>query len=281
MKKFLCSLIAIIMVFAFVGCMGGNNNAVLAKRINKNTSNLLNALNNLEEVTQEDIVISEFNNNTVNSTIINNTYSPYRANKVSKIKQLFRRNNLVEIKNMIDNNNQKFENEKISTNLVKNDVYSPKYISNEDDKLNYLDIYKSKIENLYNASSDCSFINSECIKCQQELKTSINECKSLCEKLANGEIKLTEEEMNLCSTYCNQMNSCYKKIKDCRGDCTNYLKTLQMLKTYFGSNSETLSTNYLNLLGCLENRLSCYKEALECVNNCNNLLKSNMLYFFV
>ena len=107
-----------------------------------------------------------------------------------------------------------------------------------------------------------------------ELKTSIEECKSLCAKLQNGEIKLNDTQIADCNTFANQINYCCKQIKNSKGNCNNYLQTLRNLKNYFGSNSDTLSTNYLNLLGCLETRLSNYKQALECVNNCNNLLKS-------
>lgn len=266
MKKVICSIFAILLVFCFVGC-SSNTETALAKRISKNTSNLLEAINNLEEVTQTDIEISEFNNSYMGNTVSKaiEDYTPYKMSKISKIKSIFSRQNLTNIQNLEETNN---------TKAVNNSIYKPKYVSNTTTENNYLDIFKTKIENLYNVCSDCSYINSECSKCQSELKTSINECRVLCGKLETGEIKLTEEQLKECNAYCEQMNSCANDIKNCKGDCNNYLNTLRALKGYFGSNTETLANSYLNLIGCLENRLCCYNEALECVNNCNSLLKS-------
>lgn len=266
MKKIIYSIFAILLVFCFVGC-SSNTEGALAKRISKNTNSLLEAINNLEEVTQSDIEINEFTNTMARSVTANyNDYTPYKINKITKVKNIFSKQNLSSVETLPMKGEYR--------PVVTDSIYKPRYVTNSSKESNYLDIFKSKIENLYNVCADCSYINNECKSCQNQLKTSINECKTLCQKLESGEIKLTEEQMSQCNTYCNQINACTKQIKNCKGDCNNYLNTLRALKGYFGSNTETLANNYLNLLGCLENRLCHYNEALECVNNCNALLKS-------
>ena len=89
MKKILCSLLAVLVIFCLVGC-GESNEVALARRISKNTTNLLNAINSLEQVTQSDIIINEFEGiyQSQNTAIKN----PYQTSKVSKIKQIFKRN---------------------------------------------------------------------------------------------------------------------------------------------------------------------------------------------
>lgn len=269
MKKIFLGFLAIFMVFALVGCMGSTGETALAKRLSTNTNNLLNAINSLEVITTEDVTIPEFSNI---SSISNFQTVNSKSGKVSKVKQLFKRNDLANIKNIEETNIEP----RFMTNTQNygTSVYQPKYVSLDTNTNNYLDLFKSKIENLYNVCSDCNYINSECTRVQKELKTSVEECKNLCLKLESGEIKLDEQQLNICNSYSKQINLCVNRIKDCKGDCNNYIQTLRALKGYFGSNSDILSNNYLNLLGCLENRLGCYKEALECVNNCNNLLKS-------
>lgn len=285
MKKILCSILVIFFVICLFGC-GESNEVVLARKISKNTTNLLNAINNLEEITQSDIQINEFEG--VYQSINSNSLTPYQTSKVSKIKEIFKRHNSFNIKNIGQKHEPKFmtENKQVENNFEHDSqksvekmprdykIYSSKYLSTENRNNNNLNIFKNKIESLYNACNDCSYVNSKCTECQNQLKTSISECKTLCEKLENGEIKLSEEELNLCNTYCNQINSYCNQIKDCKGNCNTYLDSLKALKGYFGSNSDTLVNNYINLLGCLENRLNCYNGALECVNNCNNLLKN-------
>lgn len=276
MKKFLSIIFACVMIFALVGCSNTNNEAYLAKRLSKNTSNLLIAINNLVEVTESDVTINEFNNNfnQINQQN-NNGYTTNKVSKISKIKQIFKRNSIANVK---DINRQPLQPRFMSNNTQynsQNSGYKAKYTTNDTNTgSNYLDIFKTKIDSLYNACNDCNYMNNQCNSCASSLKASCEECKTLCEKLQNGEIKLNEDQLKQCNAYCDQINNVCNKIRDCRGDCNNYLQTLRALKTYFGSNSDTLATNYLNLLGCLENRYSHYNEALECVNNCNNLLKS-------
>ncbi len=287
MKKFLCSVIAIFLVFFIVGC-GESSEVVLARKISKNTTNLLNAINNLEEITNQDIQINEFEGQY--ASLQSHEVSPYTQTKVSKLRQIFERHNLVNVKDITQKKQPRFMDTNQMTKDIKDPVkyqnnlrnfengnqynsYKAKYTTSENQN-NNLDLFKNKIESLYNACQDCGYVNSQCNMKQDQLKTSISECKTLCEKLESGEIKLNEDELKQCSTYCNQINSYCNSLKDCKGNCDNYLNTLRALKSYFGSNSDTLVSTYSSLLGVLENRLNIYNGALECVNNCNNLLRN-------
>ena len=169
MKKFLYSVLAIIFVFCLVGC-GESNEVVLARKISKNTTKLMEAINNLEQVTQSDIAINEFEGiyQNANSTQTN----PYATTKVSKIKQLFKRHNLVNIKNINETHTPKYMNETQSTKDINRNnnfdaqksFYKSKYVSSTNNtESNNLDIFKNKIESLYNACQDCSFVNSQCL----------------------------------------------------------------------------------------------------------------------
>lgn len=270
MKKILGCICAFLLIFTLVGCANTNNEAYIAKKLSKSTGNLLTAINNLEQVAFEDVLIPEFSGETINNYTKNVTNNNFK--RVSKVKKLFNNNNNL---NIDDLENKEIEQNNLpSEKYVDNSIYQSKYISNTENANNYLDIFKSKMENLYNIYSDCNFINAECNRSLEELKTAVSECKFLCNKLESGEIKLTQEQVDLCNNYANQINLCVKQIKSCKGDCNIYLQSLRSLKGNFGSNSDTLSLSYLNILGCLENRLDYYNSALECVNNCNSLLKS-------
>lgn len=282
MKKILCSIFVFVMIFALVGC-NNTGEAKLAKRLSVNTNNLLQAINNLENITNEDVAISDFlnENNSINNISYEINYNQ-PIKKVSKFKQIFSGAFIDEIKNVNTYNERKimpvtstYQPKNYSNEDILN--YKAKYTTNENtDSLNnsFIELYKNRMESLYNACGDCLYTNSQCNNCQTELKTSIQECKILCEKLNNGEIVLSESQLQECNNYCDEINNLCTKIKGCKGNCNSYLNTLKSLKSYFGSNTENLTTNYLNLLDCLECRLGYYNQALNCVNKCNNLLKS-------
>lgn len=282
MKKILYSIFVFVMIFALVGC-NNTGEAKLAKRLNVNTNNLLQAINNLETVTNEDVAISDFlnENNSINNISYEINYNQ-PIKKVSKFKQIFSGAFINEIKNVNTYNERKimpatstYQPKNYSNEDILN--YKAKYTTNENiDSLNnsFIELYKNRMESLYNACGDCLYTNSQCNNCQTELKTSIQECKTLCEKLNKGEITLNESQLKECNSYCDEINNLCTKIKGCKGNCNSYLNTLKSLKSYFGSNTESLTTNYLNLLDCLECRLGYYNQALNCVNKCNNLLKS-------
>lgn len=282
MKKFLCSIFVFIMIFALVGC-NNTGEAKLARRLSVNTNNLLQAINNLESVTNEDVAISDFlnENNSINNISYEVNYNQ-PIKKVSKFKQIFSGGFIDGIKNVNTYNEKRIMplNSDFSPRKSANDNtnYKAKYTtSNEnDDNLNntFIELYKNRMESLYNACGDCLYVNTQCNNCQSELKTGIEECKTLCEKLNNGEIVLNESQLKECNSYCDEINNLCTKIKGCKGNCNSYLNTLKSLKSYFGSNTENLTTNYLNLLDCLECRLGYYNQALNCVNKCNSLLKS-------
>lgn len=288
MKKILCSILVFVMIFAIVGCANTKGEVKLARRLSTNTNNLLQAINNLESVTNEDVAISDFlgENNSINNISYEINYNT-PVKKVSKFKQIFGGGFIHEIKNVntyrvperyvkpISNNYQPY-------NYSNNDTvnYKAKYTTTNDNADNnalnnaFIELYKNKMESLYNACGDCLYVNTQCNSCKDELKTGIEECKSLCAKLNSGEIVLSESQLEECNSYCDEINNLCTKIKSCKGNCNTYLNTLKALKSYFGSNTESLTTNYLNLLDCLECRLGYYNQALNCVNKCNTLLKS-------
>ena len=176
MKRFLCSILAIFMIFALFGCANNNNEAVLAKRLSKSTYSLLTAINNLEEVTSEDVTIPEFSSNESSVNSIQNISN--QTNRVSKVKKLFKNNDLVNIKNIENRNVEpKFMSNSNNQNYIDRSIYQPKYVSNNTTNTStYLDIFKSKMENLYNTCNDCNYVNAECNRCQDKLKTAVSEC---------------------------------------------------------------------------------------------------------
>ncbi|MBQ8430554.1 MAG: hypothetical protein IJX26_01245, partial [Clostridia bacterium] len=86
--------------------------------------------------------------------------------------------------------------------------YQPKYVNNVSKNFNRKNIenYYNNIEILYEKCSDCVGCNAECKSAKDSLKQIILECKMLCEKLRDGTINLSDNEITTCNSYINNLN---------------------------------------------------------------------------
>lgn len=277
-KRVLTFCITIFLVFCLVGCGEASTSKAVANNLEKTASKLSSVVSNLDDVNYNDIVIEEI------SPLSDNTFNTVSNNKVAQKTKWYTIGSKANISDL-DNINKankpsaKYVNNKNSniyktTNKSKecedgacynsNSTYSPKYVNNVSNTFNRNNInsYLQKVENLYNNCADCVSCNAECKNAKNILKQNLTDCKVLCEKLRDGTITLTEQDITECNSYINQLMECVNRLKSTSGNITSKCNEVNKLKANFTSNIGTIQDAYTRLLTAMETRL-------ECINCCN------------
>lgn len=162
------------------------------------------------------------------------------------------------------NSNQYCENGDCSYNYVASNQseYKPKYVNEVSDNFSRttLDEYIANIEVIYNNSADCVSCNAEYKNEKSILLQNISDCKTLVQKLRDGTIKLTTDEVGNCNDCLTELNKCTTRLNSTKGNISSKQQTLSKLKNNFSSNISGLKSAYKNLYEALDNRLDCLKD---------------------
>lgn len=304
-KRTFVFLLVIIASVMLVGCGEAKTAKQVSNKINKQTQKIVQVLNSLDIAQDDQLDIKDISpisqqnteNNattTVSKTTKNVDYALVNGEKDRTI--LPKRLGYYDINNNFIKdktykaprvNNQIFENGNkvvnttqrniINTEKVKDFSYEPKYVNSTSQNFSTdnLQNYFAKIQDLYNTCADCICANSECNNCKQELKVACNNCKSLCDKLNDGSITLTEEQISECNDCLNNLNECMNKLNSTKGDLNSLLSTLRpLLNNYYG-NFTSLCECYGKIGMCLDTRIDDIKQCTSCVNQLNDIICAN------
>lgn len=157
--------------------------------------------------------------------------------------------------------------------------YKPRYVNqvSESFNRNSLDSYIGKIEVLYNRCADCISCEAECKNEKNILNQKIEECKVLCQKLKDGTIKLTDNEITSCNDCISNISSCADRLKTTKGNIGSKSHAISKIKNNYNTNISGIEDAYQKLLDALETRLECYKNCNSSIDSvCNIINKTNV-----
>lgn len=304
-KRTFVFLLVVIASVMLVGCGEAKTAKQVSNKINKQTQKIVQVLNSLDIAEDDQLDIKDISpisqqnteNNattTVNKTTKNVDYTLVNGEKDRTV--LPKRLGYYDVNNNFIKdktykaprvNNQTFESGNkvvnttqrniINTEKVKDFSYEPKYVNSTSQNFSTdnLQNYFAKIQDLYNTCADCICANSECNNSKQELKVACNSCKSLCDKLNDGSITLTEEQISECNECLNNLNECMNKLNSTKGDLNSLLSTLRpLLNNYYG-NFTSLCECYGKIGMCLDTRIEDIKQCTACVNQLNDIICAN------
>lgn len=282
MKKFLQTLtlsFTLILTLAMAGC--GQNNKTLSYTLEYNMNKLEDVLNTTTEADNADLVIPEIYSledqessknlteaNTVsarNATPLKRISNPSRAqgNKVPNIKRQIVNNNEISETNNAYNNNKAILNVSQTNNLPGSTArkYVPKRISNINFSNSNLVTYLEKVEDLYVMVNDAVYTNETIKECKENIYSYCEILKELARKIKSGEIEVTKEQISSCNSLLKELGKSINKVTDTRNDVYNTCRTFAKNKS-FSNGVDTVSSNYITLINCLDSRITEYQNIL-------------------
>ena len=272
MKKILktISLLALSMVvcLGFVGCGKQDSNS-LAYSIEYNMDKMAGILNKTSEVKNEDIVIPELYSLDENKT---STNSVDASKNIEKTRRLLPTKNIPSLDKQIVSN-EEIEKEKTevynqkpvfsgeNAKRLTNPYYVPRRTSNVNYTNTNFNSYVGKVEDLYLMMNDAVCANNDACNCKKQILECCDILKALSKQIKSGEIELSQDQKDSCNNLLKELGKCTNKLTDTRNEVSNSCKSLSAKKS-LSSGIDTLSSKYVTLINCLDNRISNYQNAL-------------------
>ena len=160
-----------------------------------------------------------------------------------------------------------------STNRYYTAQYTPRHTNTMTSSNSTLTNYFEKIQDLYTICNDTCAASYELEDLKSELIDSCKNCNTLLAKVNNGEVKLTQNQVETLNEYNNTLKSCISDLKTCKG-CENDVEMISTLKGNFSNNCDTLVAKYLKVLNNLDTNTSICNNARCTVAEVNNYISS-------
>ncbi len=275
MKKFLKTIslfsLSLLMCVGLVGC-GENSNSSIAYSIEYNTNKLSEILNKTTEAKNEDIIIPELYSldeaSALTNSIDNQTTKTLsqKTERVPKLdKQIVSNEEVEKEKTEIYRQEPVFSAEypavPTRSGRMTSSYYVPRRISNVNYSNTNFNSYVGKIEDLYLMMNDAVCANNDACDCKGQILEYCDILNALAKQIKSGEIELSEDQKTSCNNLLKELANCTSKITDTRNDVSNSCKSLGT-KRSISSGVDTLSSKYVTLINCLDNRISNYQNAL-------------------
>lgn len=305
LKRTFVLLLVVISTCLFAGCGEAKTAKAVSNKVERQTQKIVSVLNSLDSAIDSDFEIKDISpistksTNTkiqVNQTSLKNQnlnknltrenydYTLTNTAKTSTNRNLSQRK--VFIKDNLRYNTSKVNNEVLNDNFVtnypvktseqkvRNYTYTPKYINttSENFTTDNLQNYFAQIEDLFNTCSDCICSNAECNNCRQNLKIACDNCTSLCQKLKDGSITLTDEQIASCNDCLDRLTECTNKLNSTKGDLNTLLNQLKPLMKNYNSNFWALCECYGKVNECLDTRIDDMNNCISCLDELSNII---------
>lgn len=295
-KRFLTFVAIILLSVCVVGCGNNNTTTAVANNLQKNADRLSTVVSKLEEFDNRDIVVKDISPLQAEADIASYSqsmalYSKYGSNLGYSTSKTSARPNDKNAK-YVNATGQKisantpyqstYMGTKTDNNLVPSNYAGETYAGNSNFKTaqkayktryvnditqnftrDSVDSYLSKVENCYNSCADCIGCNAEYKIEKTRLEQNLRDCKVVCQRLRDGTITLSQQEIEQCQKCLNSLNSNIQRLKSTKGNVSAKQKNVEKLKSNFASNLVTLDDAYQKLSDALQCRI-------ECVKDCNN-----------
>ncbi len=308
-KRTFVLLLVVVSACLFAGCGEAKTAKAVSNKVERQTQKIVTVLNSLDSAIDSDFEIKDISpiktksNSTkiqVNQTSLksqnlnkNLTRENYDYTLTNTAKTASTSQNLthrkVFIKDNLRYNTSKVNNEVLNDNLVTNQpvktseqkirnyTYTPKYVNttSENFTTDNLQNYFAQIEDLFNTCSDCICSNAECNNCRQNLKIACDNCTSLCQKLKDGSITLTDEQIASCNNCLDRLTECTNKLNSTKGDLNTLLNKLKPLMKNYNSNFWALCECYGKVNECLDTRIDDMNNCISCLDELSNIICPN------
>lgn len=291
MKRFL----SIMLVFAFMFILTGCNDSTssLANNLSQSVEKVKNVLNQTKEVSNEDLVfeeilsLSDLNSakNTENTNRIKNinkvdTKTTTNISNKTKVKTLtfpkLKRQivkNEVENKLNINTNKAQEISDVIPTRLtakrasnasrLTSSYYIPRRVSTVNYNNSSFNNYLGQLEDIYLMMNDAVCANDNISSCKNGILECCDLLSILSQNLKNKEIELSEDQSNSCNSLLNELGSCTNKVTSSRNDVSNECTGLKQTSSNGNFKIDQISSKYVKLINCLDNRVSYYENILS------------------
>lgn len=250
------------------------------------TKKVENTVNNLNNVDNEDNNSTNADNNS--SNIISNEY----IKNVKTIKnmpkqkadtQIVKDNNTMAVsaKTTINNTKNKLDKnqiKKVSQQTVNNIVtpankinikrlttgsYTPRRIESTNYDNSGLSNYLSKIEDIYLMMNDACQANNDCNNLKSCILENCDMLNMLCKQLKNKEINLNNEQTQACNDCLAQLNKYCNNLNNTKNDVQTQCNAVKKININPNANTEQISSKYVKLINCLDDRITCYSNILS------------------
>ena len=266
-KKIFTFLIVFILAIGLVGCGNQNTETAIASNLDKDAKKLMSIVNTLDDIEYEDIVIEDISPisdsyNVKNTSALKKT----KIYKVSSQNREYVNDSILSSSKPKQNSNAQYVNgSKIdATNEIYPKKYTPKYVNDvsENFSRDNLDLYINNLEQLYNVCADCLSCDAECKLEKSRLEQNLKDSKVYIQKLKDGSIKLSENEILKCNEILKDLTSCTTRLKSTKGIVYSKINQIALSKDNFTAKIDALTSQYQNLLEALDTRL----DTLKCCN---------------
>ncbi len=263
----------LVLSFGLAGCATGNSGASLSYTIEYNINKLTNILNKTEEASTSDLVIPEI-------------YSP--ANNSTDPTEKLKQGDLMILPSIDEQiveseeikKDQSNASPKTSLSSSRYGTYTPRHISTVNYANSGLNTYLGKVEDLYVMVNDAVSVNDSICVCRNNIFAYCQFLSDIAKQLKNEEIELSSEQTETCNNLLKELSKLTNKLTDTRNEVSNGCKTLSQKKS-LSNGIDTISSKYVTLVNCLDNRLTNYQNILallsqlQCVLNGNCATNSN------
>ena len=305
MKKFLMGLsiaLCAILTLGLAGC--GASNSSLSYTLNYNLDKLTSALEQTKDVESEEIIIpelysleppsqntlqapytqsenQEFNkinpldeNLSENQATYANEISGSNQNTIPSLnKQIVSREEIVKEGNKLKENLQRKIKNPLFASPVSNLTggrYIPRRISNQPSSQNY-NSYLNKVEDLYLMIDDAVALNQDVRSCRKQIQTCCDTLKVISKQLKADEVELSQDQIKNANSLLKELGRLVNRIVDTRNDVSNCAKEISSNKSLSGG-IEPISSKYVTLVNCLDNRLTDYQNILAVLLELQSIL---------
>lgn len=214
------------------------------------------------------------NNNYENSNNYYDNLQDYAKNTIDSYKQ-----NLYDkyvIPNEPDATIDNYDSQKVIDGILDKYKKDNNIESNQDilDRLPSTTDFLNKWNSLCNLCNSCVQSNQELNDVENEVKSCMNTCSNLCDELRNGNITLSEIDVDDCYNACDEINSCISNLSSNHGGVNKCKIKIDRLKYDLTNNIDNLTEQYQNMLDSLNKRIenldscrTCFDDLVEIITN--------------
>lgn len=183
-------------------------------------------------------------------TTINNTKNKLNKNQIKKVSQQTV-NNIVTPAN------------KINIKRLTTGSYTPRRIELTNYDNSGLSNYLSKIEDIYLMMNDACQANNDCNNLKSCILENCDMLNMLCKQLKNKEINLNNEQTQACNDCLAQLNKYCNNLNNTKNDVQTQCNAVKKMNINPNANTEQISSKYVKLINCLDDRITCYSNILS------------------
>lgn len=141
--------------------------------------------------------------------------------------------------------------------------YIPRRMSTAEYDNSGLTNYFSKIEDLYLMMNDACTANKDCGCLKSCILQNCDMLNLLCKQLKNNEIELSNEQIQACNDCLNSLNQYTNTLNNTKNDVQTQCNAVKTMNINPNANIEQVSSKYVKLINCLDDRLTCYANILS------------------